>query len=488
MLTPLLITHAAEETDQTLLATRQLTSEAAESTYALASLVMKIVDWILGIFGLGHNETLVTWLYAIVVLALSMVIGYVAKWIIIAIVERIGSHTRNDLFVYLTGARFFTKFSRIIPALTFLILIQFTLQTHTSIARLFTKITLFYVIYVVTVAINSLIHALWMHIDSRENKKRLPLNGLVQLIKGIVWIIAVIISIALLIDKSPGALLAGLGAFATVLMLIFKDSILGLVAGVQLSENDSLHVGDWIKVDGTDANGRVTEVSLTTIKVLNWDKTTTLLPPYSLISGSFTNYRSMQESNTRRIRRSYMIDADSVVPLTPQMLDEMRQIDFMDDYITKKLAQKAAGKVEDVDNPEGLVDGTIDTNLGLFRAYVRMWLKANPHIDNNSDCFVSTLDQTSTGIPFQIYCFTNTSKWFPYEAIQDTVMEHVATMLTKFRLYTFENPSGRDTIVDGYLSPGKPMDNVLGIPRPFFIDNDTPAQPKDGTADGNQAK
>lgn len=484
MLTPLLIAPAAENTDPTLLATRQLTGEAAESTYAIASLVMKIVDWILDLFGLGHNETLVTWLYAIVVLALSLVIGYVAKWVILAIVERIGRHTRNDLFGYMTGARFFTKFSRIIPAITFLILIQFTLETHTSIARLFTKITLFYVIYVVTIAINSLINAIWLHIDSRENKKRLPLNGLVQLIKGIVWIIAIIVSIALLIDKSPGALLAGLGAFATVLMLIFKDSILGLVAGVQLSENDSLHVGDWIKVNGTDANGTVSEVSLTTIKVLNWDKTTTSLPPYSLISGSFTNYRSMQESNTRRIQRSFMIDADSVIPLTPAMLDEMRQIEFMDEYITRKLAQRAAGKVEDVNNPEGLVDGTIDTNLGLFRAYMKMWLKANPHIDSNSDCFVSTLEQTSAGIPFQVYCFTSTSKWFPYEAIQDTVMEHVAAMLSKFRLYTFENPSGRDTIVDGYLSPGKPLDKILGIPHPFFIDGDSPAQAKSAAAAG----
>lgn len=482
MLTPLLLLSCvAEDTDRSILAAKQLTGEAAESTYALATLVMKIVDWILGVFGLGHNETLVTWLYAIVVLALSMAIGYVAKWIILAIVDRVGRHTRNDLFNYMTGAQFFTKFSRIIPAITFLILIQFTLETHTSIAKLFTKVTLLYVIYVVTVAINSLIHAIWLHVDSRENKKRLPLNGLVQLIKGIVWIIAVIISIAMLIDKSPGALLAGLGAFATVLMLIFKDSILGLVAGVQLSENDSLHVGDWIKVSGTDANGTVTEVSLTAIKVLNWDKTTTTLPPYSLISGSFTNYRSMQTSNTRRIQRSYIIDADSVAPTTPEMLDSIREVEFMDEYISKKLAQKAAGKIENVNNSEGLVDGTIDTNLGLFRAYMKMWLDANPHIDKNSDCFVSTLPQTSGGIPFQIYCFTSTSKWFPYEAIQDTVFEHIAAMLSKFHLYTFENPSGRDTIVDGYLSPGKPLDNILGIPYPFFtnkaakdIGQDTP--------------
>ena len=259
--------------------------------------------------------------------------------------------------------------------------------------------------------------------------------------------------------------------------MIFKDSILGLVGGVQLSENESLHVGDWIKVHGTDANGTVTEVTLTSVKVLNWDKTTTTLPPYSLISGSFTNYRSMQQSHTRRVCRSYMIDADSVLPTAPQMLDDIRKVPFMDDYITKKLAQKAAGKVADVDNPEGLVDGTIDTNLGLFRAYMKMWLDANPHISHSDDCFLSTLPQTPTGIPFQVYCFTNTSGWFAYEAIQDTIFEHLAAMLHAFQLYTFENPSGRDTVVDGFLSPGGDIDNVFGIPYPFFQDPNSPDSP-----------
>ena len=297
--------------------------------------------------------------------------------------------------------------------------------------------------------------AIWKHVDRIENKRHLPLKGLAQLAKGIIWIVAVIVTIAILVDKSPAALLAGLGVFASVLMLVFKDTILGLVAGVQLAENDSLHVGDWIAVKGTDANGTVEEVNLTFVKVLNWDKSTTTLPPYSLISGSFTNYRSMQESNTRRICRSYMIDADSVLPCTPAMLDNIsKTVPYMADYIAAKLRQKAEGKVADVDNPEGLVDGTIDTNLGLFRAYMKMWLDANPHVSHDSDCFVSTLAQTSVGIPFQVYCFTSTSKWFPYEAIQDGVFEHLASMLRFFQLYTFENPSGRDTIVDGYLSPG----------------------------------
>ncbi len=444
---------------------------------SIAGFIMKIVDWILGVFGLDNNTTIVTFLYAAVVLGLSVVAGYIVQWIVLTEVKAIARHWNSDSYHALTRQNFFTKVCRIIPPLVFLILIQFTLSNHNALSGFLTKATFVYIVFVITVALTALLNAMWQHIDARANKRKLPLNGLAQLVKIIVWIIAVIIIVCIILDKSPGSLLAGLGAFSAVLMLIFKDNILGVVAGVQLSENDSLHVGDWIAVPGTNANGTVEEVSLIAVKVLNWDKTTTTLPPYSLISGGFTNYRSMQQSNTRRICRSFMIDADSVLPATPEMLDMIRKVPFMDDYITKKLAQQAAGDVHDVNNPAGLVDGTIDTNLGLFRAYMKMWLDANPNIAHDSDCFVSTLPQTAAGIPFQVYCFTATSAWFPYEGIQDVVFEHIAAMLRYFMLYTFENPSGRDTVIDGYLSPGGDIDDVYGIPYPFFQNPAAPDSP-----------
>ena len=447
------------------------------ASYVCAQWIMRVVDWLLGIFGLDHNQTLVTFFYAAVVFGVAIVVGYITKWIIFGVVRIVTRHWKSDISVALNDAHFFHKLCRMIPALVFLVLIEVTLSNHDALAGFLTKITLIYVVFVTASALSALIMAVWQHINRSANKRNLPLTGLAQLAKGIVWIISAIVIIGIIVDKSPASLLAGLGAFAAVLMLVFKDSILGLVAGVQLSENDSLHVGDWIKVDGTDANGTVKEVSLTAVKVENWDKTTTTLPPYSLISGSFTNYRSMQKSNTRRICRSYMIDADSILPTTPEMLDNIRKVPFMDEYITKKLAQKAEGRVADVDNPDGLVDGTIDTNLGLFRAYMKMWLDANPHISHDSDCFVSTLPQTASGIPFQVYCFTATSAWFPYEAIQDTVFENIAAMLRFFQLYTFENPSGRDTVVDGYLSPGGDIDGVFGIPYPFFQNPQAPDSP-----------
>ena len=443
-------------------------------SYALAHIIMNVVDWLLGIFGLDHNQTVVTFLYAAVVLGVSLLAGWLAQWIIFRVVRGIARRRESDLCTSMVQARFLDKICRLIPPVVFLILIEFTLSAHNSLSAWLTKLTFIYVVYVTAVALSALIYAVWEHVNNRENKRRLPLKGIAQLIKGVVWIVAAIIVVCLLLNKSPGALLAGLGAFAAVLMLIFKDSILGLVAGVQLSENDSLHVGDWIKVHGTDANGTVEEVSLTAVKVLNWDKTTTTVPPYNLISSGFTNYRTMQQSGTRRICRSYMIDADSVLPATEQMLDDIsRSVPLMADYITRKRAQRAAGKVADVDNPDGLPDGTIDTNLGLFRAYMKMWLDASPLISHDDDCFVSTLEQTPAGIPFQVYCFTATSKWLSYEAIQDTVFEQLAAMLRFFGLYTFENPSGRDTVIDGYLSPGKDITGVYGVPEPFFKSPDT---------------
>ena len=449
-------------------ALRHFVGDAGESSYAIARVVMNVVDWILGIFGLEHNRTIVTFLYAAVVLGIALLVGWVAQWLIFSMLRLIAKRWDTDTYHQLTSVKFFHKLCRMIPALVFLILIQFTLSAHDSLSSFLTKATLIYVVIVTCIALSALIVALWMHIDTRANKRKLPLKGLAQLAKGFVWAVAAIIIIAIIVDKSPASLLAGLGAFAAVLMLIFKDSILGIVAGVQLSENDMLRVGDWIKVDGTSANGTVLDVSLSSVKVLNWDKTITTVPPYSLVSGSFQNYRTMSESGTRRICRTYFIDTDTVRFCTPDMLESFKEIPFMRDYITKKMAQRAAGKVQDVNNSDGLPDGTIDTNLGLFRAYLKMYLTANEHISKQDFCFVNTLQQTNGGIPLQVYCFTDTSAWVAYEAIQSAIFEHIAAILPQFGLYAFENPSSRDTVNEGYLEASGNPANLYGLPYPFM--------------------
>lgn len=443
-----------------------------EGTYAVARLIMYMVDWIFNLFGLSHHPTLELWIYSILVFAISWGIGWVTQIIVLFIVEQIGKRWKGSIYEDLTNAKFFHKISRIIPAIFFLVFIQFTMQEHSLLSNWLSRITWIYLSFIVARCLTIVVRVVWKHLDERENTKRLPLTGLVQLICGVIWILFAIVAVSIIVDKSPGALLAGIGVFASVLMLVFKDSILGLVAGVQLSENDSVHEGDWIAVEGTNANGTVLEVTLTEVKIQNWDKTVSSVPPYNLISGTFTTYRPMQESNTRRIARTYLIDSESVVETTPEMIEKISEIPLMKDWIAKKQAQKAAGKEYCVMNPEGLADGTIDTNLGMFRAYIKMWLQANPNISQEDDLFVNTLQQTANGIPFQVYCFTSTSKWIPYEGIQSAVFEHVAVMLTKFGLFVYENESSRATVLEGVMSRQLPTgESVFGLPTPMIIKN-----------------
>lgn len=449
-----------------------------ETTYAIARWLMNIVEWFLKFIGMPHEPHLFTILYAVLVFLVAVVVGMALKWVVVFVLDRLVSpHVKSDLYAYLVSQNFFSRLCRIVPALLFLILLQFTLTGRQSLASWLSRLSWIYITYVLARSLATLADSIWNHINRRENKKKLPLNGIVQLIKMVIYILCVIVIIGILVNKSPGSLLAGLGAFAAVLMLVFKDSILGVVAGVQLAENDSLHVGDWIAVPGTDANGTVVEVGLTAVKIENWDKTISTVPPYNLISNGFKNYRFMQASNTRRIQRSYMIDADSVVPTDDGMLASYAQIPLLKDWIEKKIAQRQAGKEENVKNSEGLADGSIDTNLGVFRAYLKIWLDVNPNIDKGSDCFVCTLAQTASGIPLQLYCFTSTSAWIPYEGIQSSVFEHVAAMLYKFNLYTYENASGRDTLLEGYMGMGKTPEPIVGIPYPFFNNSGTPEKP-----------
>lgn len=462
---------------------------ANESTHFIASILMDIVKCVTNIFGLSNDENVVSVLYMGLVVAIAFLIGGAVKCVVVKFVGIFNSRRSYPFMKELSKGNFISYISRIIPPIVVLVLIQFSLSSESGLVRWFEKLLWIYVCCCLALSINAMIDIIWTHIDERENKKRLPLKSVAQVIRVIVWFIIIIIVLAIIVNKSPAALLAGLGAFAAVLMLVFKDTILGVVAGVQLSENDMLRVGDWIKVDGTTADGNVTEVTLTSVKVLNWDKTTTTLPPYSLVSGSFQNYRTMQVSGTRRICRTYYIDADTVRFLSTEDLDSFRHIPFMNDYISRKLSQKQAGKEENVNNSEGLADGSLDTNLGLFRAYMKMYLDASAHISHDDTCFVNTLQQTQGGIPFQIYCFTNTSDWIAYEGIQSYIFEHVAAILPRFGLYVFENASGRDEINNGYLEANGDPARLFGLPYPFITGIDVLAEPgmsSSGAAGKNQ--
>ena len=236
---------------------------------------------------------------------------------------------------------------------------------------------------------------------------------------------------------------SGLGAFAAVLMLVFKDSILGLVAGLQLSQNDMLRVGDWIVVPSTIANGIVIDVSLTAVKVQNWDNTIVTLPPYTLISGSFQNWRGMSDSGVRQIARSILIDIYSVTQTTPDFIKKMvTQFPQLKAYVDK--VQTAGHPIFD----PGLatVNGTVDTNLGLYRAYLCEWLLGHPSISSSRQILVRLMAPTDNGIPLQIWCFTSTTAWTAYEAIQSALFEHIAVTAPVFGLQIYNDTSGADVL------------------------------------------
>ncbi len=275
--------------------------------------------------------------------------------------------------------------------------------------------------------------------NSFDISKNKPIKGLIQIIKIILIIICVLLVLATLMNKDLSNIFIGLGTASAVLMLVFKDPILGFVGGIQLSANDMVRIGDWI-VKG-DADGNVIDMGLTTVKVKNWDNTISTIPTYSLISDPFINWRGMTESGGRRIARSIIIDADTVKFCTPEMLERFKKFQLVTKYIEKKEAEIAEfNKKNDIDTST-LVNGRRQTNLGIFRAYMQEYLKRNPNLNHNLTMLVRQKDPNEYGIPIQIYCFSAQTDWVSYEAIQGDIFDHIYAVVKQFDLKVYQRPS-----------------------------------------------
>ena len=252
-----------------------------------------------------------------------------------------------------------------------------------------------------------------------------PLKGMVQTVQVALWLVGIIVIIGQLTGQEVLSLLGGLGAMSAVLMLVFKDTIMGFVSGVQLSANNMLKVGDWIKMPKYGVDGTVTEVSLTTVKVRNWDNTVATLPPYMLVSEMFENWNAMRESGGRRVKRSINIDMNSVCFCTPEMLEEYREIDLLKEYMSQEHEDPL-------------------TNLGVFRAYLVAWLRNRPVVNTDLHCMVRQLQPTEYGIPLELYFFSRIKDWVPYEGVQSDVFDYVLAVVPRFGLRVFQLPSGED--------------------------------------------
>ena len=334
----------------------------------------------------------------------------------------------------------FRKLSHIVPAI---IIYSFasTFPTYESIIE---KLAICYIIIVGLVFIQSLLYALNDIYQTFEISKVKPIKGYIQVVNIIIMTIGFILVISNLIGESPLILLSGIGALSAVLMLVFKDSLLGLVAGIQLTANDMVRVGDWIEMPKYGADGDVIDISLNTVQVQNFDKTITMIPSYALISDSFINWRGMQSSGGRRIKRSLYIDTSSITFCTEEMIEKFMKVHYLSDYIIQKereIAEYNAKNEIDRNNP---VNGRALTNIGVFRAYISNYLKNHDGINQNMTLMVRQLAHSEHGLPLEIYAFTNSVQWAVYESVQSDIFDHLFAVAPEFGLRVFQNPSGAD--------------------------------------------
>ena len=280
--------------------------------------------------------------------------------------------------------------------------------------------------------------------DRRETRAHFPLRGLLQTIKLVASILTAILAVSLLMDKSPLILLSGLGALSAVLLLVFKDPILGLVAGIQLSANNMLAVGDWLEMPKYGADGDVVDIALTTVKVRNWDKTITTIPTYALISDSFKNWRGMSEAGGRRIKRSIHVEMSSVCFLNKEQLTELKKAQLLSDYITSTISEIEKENADKKADMTVMQNGRRMTNVGTFRKYLVSYLKNHPKIHQGMTLIVRQLEPTTNGLPIEVYAFTNTTSWNAYEDIQSDIFDHIIAVLPAFSLRVHESPTGND--------------------------------------------
>ena len=394
-------------------------------------------------FSQSWADDLTSGIILVVILAIAFLGDAICRHIILTAVARLVKKTKATWDDIVFDRKVLTHVSHLVAPILLYILLPLAIS-NLGLLSFIQRICMIYIIAVFLKFISSLLTALFHVYSEKEQFRDRPLKGLLQTVQVILFFIGGIIIVSILIDKSPMVLLTGLGASAAVLMLVFKDSIMGFGSGIQLSANNMLRVGDWIQMPKYGADGTVIEVPLNTVKVRNWDNTITTIPPYALVSDSFQNWRGMQESGGRRIKRSIRIDMNSVKFCTPEMLAKYKKIQLLKDYIeeTEKVIEDY-NKEHGIDNSI-LVNGRRQTNLGVFRAYLTNYLKSLPTVNQDLTCMVRQLQPTEQGIPLELYFFSAIKAWVPYEGVQADVFDHVLAIIPEFDLHVFQNPTGED--------------------------------------------
>lgn len=396
--------------------------------------------------GYGISEQMIGYLsnmIMIVIIAVgSILANYVTKKIVLKWITHIINNNRYTWDNIILEKKVFHKLSHLVPA----IIIYSSASIFSPYHALIEKLAITYIIIVIIIVFSALLNAVEAIYRTFEVSKIRPIKGYIQVAQIFLYIIGSIVVISILIGQNPVIILSGLGALSAVLMLVFKDSILGLVAGVQLSSNDMVRVGDWIEMPKYDANGDVIDITLNTVKVMNFDKTITMIPSYALISDSFKNWRGMQVIGGRRIKRSINIDTTSISFCTEEMIEEFQKIQYLTDYITTRLDEINAYNMEHHINMESKVNGRQLTNIGVFREYIHQYLRNHPKIRKDMTLIVRQLAPGDNGLPLEIYAFSNDTNWGVYESIQADIFDHIFAVAPTFGLRAFQNPTGHDIV------------------------------------------
>lgn len=401
-----------------------------------------LTDW-------GMSPTTADWLDQLIAFILVLIVAFagdfICRRVLLRAIARLVQKTKASWDDILFDRSVMVYLSHMVaPVIIYLFIPVVFADTDSATLGFIRRLCYIIIIFSFLFFINAFLKAAYAVYSEKESMRDRPLKGLLQTLQVSLWTIGIIVVVAELLGKSPLSLLAGLGASAAILMLVFKDSIMGFVSGVQLSANDMLKVGDWITMPKYGADGTVIEVTLNTVKVRNFDNTITTIPPYLLVSDSFQNWRGMRESGGRRVKRSINIDMTSVRFCTPEMLEKYRKIQLLKDYIDEKEAVvHAYNKENSIDN-EVLVNGRRQTNLGVFRAYLTAYLKSLPVVNKDLNCMVRHLQPTDHGLPVELYFFSTIKDWIPYEGVQADVFDHVLAIIPEFDLRVFQSPTGAD--------------------------------------------
>jgi miniconductance mechanosensitive channel len=384
---------------------------------------------------LALSTLLVGFLAIIIISSLGY---YIAKHQVLIFIHKIVTRTKNTWDDLLIEYNVFSRFAFLIPLLLLLFLTPIFLPVEAFLNLLlivFAKIALCFQVARCIDAILNVVKSLYQH-TARE--RYLPLNSTIQVIKLVIYLVASILAISFILDKSPIYLLSGLGALTAVLLLVFQDTIKGLVASIQISANKMLAPGDWIEIPNYGADGDVIEIGLNTVKVKNFDNTVTTVPTYALINGSFKNWRGMLNSGGRRIKRSIIIDINSISFYQNTHIEKLKEIALLKEYLQHKSDEISSNLPSDNVNNRQL------TNVGTFRAYIEAYLNGHCKIHHQMTCMVRQLSATEAGLPLEIYCFSNDQNWKNYEGIQGDIFDHLFAMAPVFGLRVFQHPTGHD--------------------------------------------